>query len=119
MNRTGVVLGNTNGSVIDSYGLDSPNLDTGGVYCVDRSGYVGWYPGDSYGFITFILKYENHSPYLNGIIDSACCVDGDGYVDGYTYVYRDSYGIFISMIYNKCDIDIFYITNSFYFLGGI
>lgn len=30
-----------------------------------------------------------------------------------------SYGIFISMIYNKCDIDIFYITNSFYFTGGI
>lgn len=28
----------------------------------------------------------------------------------------DSYGIFISMIYNKCDIDILYIINSFYFL---
>ena len=45
-----------------------------------------------------------------------CNVNYVGYVSYDSAVYWDSYGIFISMIYYECDIDILYITITFYFL---
>lgn len=46
----------------------------------------------------------------------SCNVNYVGYVSYDSAVYWDSCGIFISMIYYECDIDILYITITFYFL---
>lgn len=53
---------------------------------------------------------------------NAYSVNLDGYMDGsgdvfYSYI-DNSYGIFISMIYYECDIDILYITITFLLFGG-
>lgn len=58
-----------------------------------------------------------NSPYLSYSVNSVYRVYDDGNVSDYDVTMgRDSCGIFISMIYYECDIDILYITITFYFL---
>ena len=68
--------------------------------------------------MTLPLKNQPfHSPFLDNDVSRVYLVELDGDVYSESGIaYWDSCGIFISMIYYECDIDIFYITITFYFL---
>lgn len=68
-------------------------------------------------YISLPVFYLIFSPDL-GYNDSnrAYQVESNGNVVDYDWGIGNSYGIFISMIYYECDIDILYIMITFYFL---
>ena len=60
--------------------------------------------------------YLIFSPDVDNDYYDAYVVHPNGDVDYYYWGVDISYGIFISMIYYECDIDILYIAITFYFL---
>ena len=96
--------------VAGSYGNHaSPVLEVSiGVWCVDNFG-----ANDSDDVWDVDYSYGNYSPNVH--YGGAYFVIPDG-AFGVDWGIGNSYGIFISMIYYECDIDILYIMITFYFL---
>ena len=96
--------------VAGSYGNHaSPVLEVSiGVWCVDNFG-----ANDSDDVWDVDYSYGNYSPNVH--YGGAYFVIPDG-AFGVDWYIGNSYGIFISTIYYECDIDILYITITFYFL---
>ena len=97
-------------SLAGSYGNHaSPVLEVSiCVWCVDNFG-----ANDSDDVWDVDYSYGNYSPNVH--YGGAYFVIPDG-AFGVDWYIGNSYGIFISMIYYECDIDILYITITFYFL---
>ena len=97
----------------DKFKFRSPHLDSGydGACHVIPDGGIS----DGYSVVYWDSCGRSPGRTYDG---SAYFADPDGSVGGYNrrHGVTDSYGIFISMIYYECDIDILYITITFYFL---
>ena len=104
--------------VTNSYGRSSPStqFDTS-CFMTNRGGVFDEHnDGDSYGMIyTTNKKSTFRSP--NAHYGGAYFVISDG-AFGVDWYIGNSYGIFISMIYYECDIDILYIIITFLLFGG-